>query len=122
METFTIAELADAGRAAGRIEQARTILDRLEPLAAYTTSSAFRISMNHARVQLAPDHEVESALTTALGAPGLTDWPYHRARLHLAYGLPAPRSPRQRVPPPPAPRPRGPPTPRRRPLGRTSPQ
>ncbi|HEY9327040.1 MAG TPA: AAA family ATPase [Streptomyces sp.] len=86
METFTIAELADAGRAAGRTEQARTILGRLEPLTAYTTSSAFRISMNHARVQLAPDREIESALTTALASPGLTDWPYHRARLHLTYG------------------------------------
>ncbi|MEE4543037.1 helix-turn-helix transcriptional regulator [Streptomyces sp. V4-01] len=79
-------ELADAARAAGRIPEARTILDRLEPLAAHTTAAAFHISLHHARVHLAPDDQIEPLLAAALAAPGLADWPYHRARLHLTYG------------------------------------
>ncbi|MFG3034531.1 LuxR C-terminal-related transcriptional regulator [Streptomyces sp. NPDC048253] len=86
IEPFTVAELADAARAAGRLEEARTILDRLEPLTAHTTAAAFHISVNHARAQLAPDREAETAFTTALATPGLANWPYHRARLHLSYG------------------------------------
>nr|WSX75317.1 AAA family ATPase [Streptomyces sp. NBC_00899] len=86
IELFTIAELADAARTAGRVPEARPTLDRLEPLTAHTTAAAFRISVNHARAHLAPDHQVEALLTTALAAPGLADWPYHRARLHLTYG------------------------------------
>ncbi|MER7981357.1 AAA family ATPase [Streptomyces sp. NPDC095817] len=86
IETFSIAELADAARAAHRLPQARTILNRLEPLTARTTATAFHISMNHARALLALDDEAEPLLTSALADPGLANWPYHQARLHLAYG------------------------------------
>lgn len=86
IEPFSIAELADAARAAHRLTEARTVLDRLEPLTALTTATAFHISMNHARALLAPDDAAEPLLIKALATPGLADWPYHRARLHLAYG------------------------------------
>jgi DNA-binding CsgD family transcriptional regulator len=80
---FTVlAHLADAGVNSDRHERVARRIRELEPIAAAGPSPQLRVAMTCARALLDPDDE---ALRAALGTD-LTEWPFERARLQLAYG------------------------------------
>jgi DNA-binding CsgD family transcriptional regulator len=82
-----IAPLAEAARNAGFAEDARTVLADLEATAGPTPVPTLRIHLDYARAVLCPaDGDAEPLFTAALSRD-LTRWPWHRARLELAYGF-----------------------------------
>ncbi|MEZ0075551.1 AAA family ATPase [Planotetraspora sp. GP83] len=82
---WAIGYLAEAAFRGERRDRARAVLAELEPLAALTTSSGIGLGMRFARPLLADGSGTEALFTTALEAD-VSRWPYHQARLHLAYG------------------------------------
>ena len=77
--------LAEAAANAGRREDARTIMERLEQTALHVPSPLLHNQLLFARAVLADDDEAERLYLTALDHD-LTRWPLVRARLELAYG------------------------------------
>ena len=77
--------LAEAAVHCGRVEDARKILAEMERLAEITPSPALQVNLLYARPVLADDHEAEELYRAALAAD-LSRWPWHRARIQLAYG------------------------------------
>ena len=57
----------------------------MERLAEITPSPALHVNLLYARPVLADDHEAEGLYRAALAAD-LSRWPWHRARIQLAYG------------------------------------
>ena len=80
-----IAPLAEAARLAGRDDDARRVIARLDKAAALTPAGSLHVQLDYARAVLAPDDEAEPLFRAAL-ARDLIGWPWHRARLDLAYG------------------------------------
>ena len=83
--TWAIADLAEAATHSGHEEPARQIVGELEAVAARTPSPWLQLGMRYARAVLAEDEHAERLFQTALDAD-LGHWPFHRARLLLAYG------------------------------------
>lgn len=81
----TLDDLADAARGCGRTSDARAIIARLDPEIASTAATPFQAGLYYARAVLADDQDAGPLLSAALAAE-LPPWPYHRARLYLAYG------------------------------------
>jgi DNA-binding CsgD family transcriptional regulator len=81
----TVDDLADAARGCGRVSEARAIIAPLDRQIATTAAMPFQVGLNYARAVLADDEDAGPLLQAALAAE-LPPWPYHRARLHLAYG------------------------------------
>ncbi len=77
--------LAEAAVHCGRIDDARKILSEMEQLAEITPSPALHVNLLYARAVLAEDHEAEDLYLAALRTD-LSRWPWHRARIHHAYG------------------------------------
>lgn len=82
---WAIGNLAEAAIHSGHRDEARAVIDRLEPLSERTPSPWFHVAMRHARALVADDAEAEVRFQAALDAD-LTRWPFDRARVLLAYG------------------------------------
>lgn len=80
-----VAMLAEAGRRAGEVDDARRILDGLEQVAGQTCSPLLHIQLPYARAMLADDGTAEARYLEAL-AQDLRRWPWLEARTQLAFG------------------------------------
>ncbi|NJP97606.1 AAA family ATPase [Nonomuraea sp. FMUSA5-5] len=80
-----IADLIEAAVRTGRDEAARDHLARLDALAGRTGSPYLKAMAAYAHPLVAPDDAAEPLYRRALDG-GLSRWPFHRARLLLAYG------------------------------------
>ncbi|MEV4410273.1 AAA family ATPase [Actinoplanes sp. NPDC049598] len=81
-----VAPLAEAARGAGLEEEARLVLAGFEGVARHVPVPALHIHLEYARAVLAPDEDAAEPLFKAALSRDLTGWPWHRARLELAYG------------------------------------
>jgi DNA-binding CsgD family transcriptional regulator len=81
-----VAPLAEAARNAGFTEDARTVLAGLEAAAGPAPVTTLQIHLDYARAVLCPADGDAGPLFTAALSRDLTRWPWHRARLELAYG------------------------------------
>jgi hypothetical protein len=77
--------LADAAVRAGHREDARGLVAELELTARATLSPMHHINLMYARAVLAADEDAEDFHLAAL-RQDLSDWPYARAKVELAYG------------------------------------
>ncbi|MFG2375426.1 ATP-binding protein [Streptomyces sp. NPDC048504] len=77
--------LVDAAVRAGYLEDARELVAELEPAARATPSPMPHINLSYARAVLAADEDAEDLYLAAL-RQDLSDWPYARAKVELAYG------------------------------------
>ncbi|MEU0434031.1 AAA family ATPase [Streptomyces sp. NPDC006290] len=77
--------LADAAVRAGHREDARELVAELEMIARETPSPLLHIHLSYARGVLATDEDAEDFYLAAL-RQDLSNWPYARAKLELAYG------------------------------------
>jgi ATP/maltotriose-dependent transcriptional regulator MalT len=82
---WAIGNLAEAAVHSGHRDEARAVIDRLEPLAERTPSPWFHVALRHARALVADDADADARFQAGLEAD-LTRWPFDRARLLLAYG------------------------------------
>ncbi|MEV4005273.1 AAA family ATPase [Actinomadura sp. NPDC049753] len=80
-----IADLIEAAVRTGRRDEAEHHLARLDDLAAKTTSPYLNAMAAYAHPLVASDEEAEPLYQRALQSR-LSSWPFHRARLLLAYG------------------------------------
>jgi DNA-binding CsgD family transcriptional regulator len=80
-----IADLIEAAARTGRDDEARRYLAQLDVLADKTTAPYLKAMAAYAHPLVAPDDEAEPLYQRALHAQ-LSNWPFHRARLLLAYG------------------------------------
>ena len=76
--------LAEAAVHAGRVKEAHGLVAALEAEARTTPAPTLHRQLAYARAVLADDEDAEDLFTEALRAD-LTRWPWHRARLELAY-------------------------------------
>jgi ATP/maltotriose-dependent transcriptional regulator MalT len=81
-----ISPLAEAARNAGLEEDARIVLADVEAVAGQLPVPTLQIHLEYARAVLAPDDGAADSLFKAAMSRDLTRWPWHRARLELAYG------------------------------------
>jgi DNA-binding CsgD family transcriptional regulator len=77
--------LAEAAVHSGHRDDARSVVERLEPTAEITPSPILHVHLRYARAVLADDDSAEDNFLDAL-RQDLTRWPLARARLDLAYG------------------------------------
>ena len=83
---WVIGDLAEAALHAGRIDEARARVRKVEAASGDLPGTCIAIGLMHARALLAQDSaEAADRFDAALGAD-LTRWPIQRARLLLAYG------------------------------------
>jgi DNA-binding CsgD family transcriptional regulator len=82
---FAIGDLAEAAVAIGRSDDVRYLLHRVTPLIE-SESPWLLIAVQHARALLADDQHAEALYQAALNSD-MSMWPFHRARLQLAYGV-----------------------------------
>jgi len=69
---------------AGRLEDARRLMDQLETMAERTTAPLVQIGVRLGRALLANESEAENLYEKALGTD--PKWPFHYARLEMAFG------------------------------------
>jgi DNA-binding CsgD family transcriptional regulator len=79
-----VGDLAEAARGAGRLAEARDLIEQLLRDMSEPTPE-LSIAAGHARLMLSPDGRAEAELSAALAAD-LSAWPLARARLLLAHG------------------------------------
>jgi DNA-binding CsgD family transcriptional regulator/tetratricopeptide (TPR) repeat protein len=77
--------LSDAAVPAGHREDALSVVNELELVAAGSASTTLRHHLTYARALLADDEHAEEPYLAALGSD-LRSWPWLRGRLYLAYG------------------------------------
>jgi ATP/maltotriose-dependent transcriptional regulator MalT len=82
---WTIGDLAEAAARCGHTEEARALVETLNPIAEKSCSPLLRVAMAYARPLLADDQDAEALYQAGLSAE-LSAWPLFRARLLLAYG------------------------------------
>ena len=82
---YAVAELAEAAVRSESSEAARSVLRELTPLAELNPSPALLCGLRLARALLSPPDAAEPLYRAALGAVPV-DWPFERARVHLALG------------------------------------
>ncbi len=82
-------EYLDAAAHSDHLEEARTVVAEIERLAEATHSPLLRVALSYARPILADDERAEALYLASLSGVGenLTNWPFIRARLQLAYGV-----------------------------------
>jgi DNA-binding CsgD family transcriptional regulator len=83
--TWSIGDLAEAAVYSGHEDDIAGIMSELEALAERNPSPQLQVAIRYARPLLAVDDRKEALFLAGLGAD-LTDWPFARARLQLAYG------------------------------------
>ena len=74
----------DCAVRAGRLDDARRLMDELEAMAERTTAPLVLIGVRLGRALLANESEAENLYETALDAD--PKWPFHHARLEMAFG------------------------------------
>jgi DNA-binding CsgD family transcriptional regulator len=77
--------IAEAAVHTGAIPEARKLLTRLEEVAAITPAPLLHVHLLYAQAILADDTDADARYQAALSAD-LTRWPWHQARVNLAYG------------------------------------
>jgi DNA-binding CsgD family transcriptional regulator len=82
---WSIGDLAEAAVRSGHEEDIAGTMSEIEALAAGNPSPQLQVAVRHARPLLAADDHKEALFLVGLRAD-LTDWPFARARLQLAYG------------------------------------
>jgi DNA-binding CsgD family transcriptional regulator len=82
---FQLGYLAEAALHSGNQRRAKDLLAQIAPRAQASGSPGIGIAMRHARALLADDDVAEAEYKAALASDNAR-WPYHRARLELAYG------------------------------------
>ncbi|MGW4241907.1 BREX system ATP-binding domain-containing protein, partial [Nocardia sp. NPDC004722] len=82
---WAIDYLAEAAADADRVEDARAIVARMEPMLAHTDSLGVHRAYRFAHALLAPDDEAEVRFARAYELAAAAS-PWYRARLDLAYG------------------------------------
>lgn len=82
---YGVAELVEAAVRSESAEAARDVLRELAPLAEQTPSPALLCGLRLAHALLSPPDAAEHLYRTALDAVPV-DWPFERARVHLALG------------------------------------
>jgi DNA-binding CsgD family transcriptional regulator len=80
-----LAEAAARSRNADHVDEARALVDELAAMAQTSRSPLLRVGLAYARPLLAEPGAAEAPFDAALGAE-LGAWPFHRARLLLAFG------------------------------------
>lgn len=85
LRCYALPELTEAAVRSGHVDTVTDIVRDLEQLAKSTSSPALSLGLRYARAVLARDDNAEDLFTAALSAD-LTGWPFHRARLQLAFG------------------------------------
>jgi DNA-binding CsgD family transcriptional regulator len=83
--TWSVGDLAEAATHSGHQDDIAETMSELEALAARIPSPQLQVAMRHARPLLAANASKEALFLAGLRAD-LTDWPFARARLQLAYG------------------------------------
>jgi DNA-binding CsgD family transcriptional regulator len=83
--TWSIGDLAEAAVYSGHRDDIAETMSELEALAAQTPSQQLRVALAYARPLLAADGSKEALFLAGLRAD-LTEWPFARGRLQLAYG------------------------------------
>jgi ATP/maltotriose-dependent transcriptional regulator MalT len=83
--TWSIADLAEAAAHGGHLDDITGIINELEELSGRIPSPQLQVAMRCARPLVAPDDAKEALFLSGLHAD-LTDWPFAKARLQLAYG------------------------------------
>jgi DNA-binding CsgD family transcriptional regulator len=83
--SWLIADLADAARHAGRVEEARARVAQVASRAGDQPGTWIALTLRHARALLAEPDEAGERFDEALACE-LTRWPFQRARIQLAYG------------------------------------
>jgi DNA-binding CsgD family transcriptional regulator len=84
--SWLIGDLAEAAVRTGQVEEGRARVRQVEAAAGDVTGTCVAVGLLHARALLAEDdQEAADRFDQALGAD-LTNWPFQRARLLLAYG------------------------------------
>jgi DNA-binding CsgD family transcriptional regulator len=86
LRAWALVDLAEAASYAGRQDVAQVRLDELVALAAATGSPLLLAGVTVARPLLASTGDAGDLFEEALRAD-LAEWPLHRARLQLAYGM-----------------------------------
>jgi DNA-binding CsgD family transcriptional regulator len=84
-QLWTVSYLADAAVHAERREEAATVLDSMERLAGASPAVGPTIALEYSRAVLADDSSAEELFRAGLDGAGRA-FPWHRARLQLAYG------------------------------------
>ncbi|MEV4058111.1 AAA family ATPase [Amycolatopsis sp. NPDC049688] len=82
---YGLAELVEAAVRSDSAEAARAILDELTPLGELTPSPALLCGLRLGHALLSPPADAERRYREALDAVPV-DWPFERARVHLALG------------------------------------
>lgn len=85
LRCYALPELTEAAVRSGHADAVSDIVRELERLARSTSSPALSLGLRYARAVLATGDDAEDLFTAALSAD-LTGWPFHRARLQLAFG------------------------------------
>jgi DNA-binding CsgD family transcriptional regulator len=76
--------VVDCAVRAGRLDDARRLMDRLETMAERTTAPLVQIGVRFGRALLANDSEAESLYEQALDID--PKWPFHHARMEMSFG------------------------------------
>jgi DNA-binding CsgD family transcriptional regulator len=77
--------IAEAAVHTGAIPETRKLVTRLEKVAAITPAPLLYVHLLYAQAILADDTDADARYQAALSAD-LTRWPWHQARVNLAYG------------------------------------
>jgi DNA-binding CsgD family transcriptional regulator len=85
VRTWAVGDFTEAAVHSGHRQAAERIVDEMERLAERTPATWFQAGMRYARALLASDEVAEPLFHAAL--EGDTQWPIHRARVLLAYGI-----------------------------------
>ncbi|NUR30069.1 MAG: LuxR family transcriptional regulator, partial [Catenulispora sp.] len=80
-----LAPLAEAARNAGREDDARLVVADMTAVAQMSPAPTLLVHLDYARAVLAADDDAEPLFQKAFSR-NLIRWPWHRARLELAYG------------------------------------
>ncbi|RSM68769.1 LuxR family transcriptional regulator [Actinoplanes sp. ATCC 53533] len=85
LRCYAVPELAEAAVRSGQVHAVSDIIRDLEQVARSTSSPALAMGLRYARAVLARDEDAEDLFLVALGAD-FAGWPFHRARVQLAFG------------------------------------
>jgi DNA-binding CsgD family transcriptional regulator len=83
--SWLIADLADAARHTGHVDEARARVEQVAARAGAQPGTWIALSLRHARALLAEPEEAGECFDAALACE-LTRWPFQRARIQLAHG------------------------------------
>ncbi|ANJ27161.1 hypothetical protein ATC03_10925 [Agromyces aureus] len=83
---WTMMDVVEACVGSGRLEEARRHVQAVDDLNLAATSPRLRFLRDAAAAYVAPDETYEHAFETVLAAQQASLWPFHLARVELAYG------------------------------------